>query len=137
MHWPGEPSRKRVTVSEIFRYAANGVVATAAHYAALTFNLQVLDIGSAGTANFLAAIVGIVISFFGSRYFVFRQIDESILTQAAKFGGLYAAIAVLHGGVLFAWTDVMGMDYRIGFLMATVLQVSLSYLGNKFLVFKT
>jgi hypothetical protein len=31
----------------------------------------------------------------------------------------------------------MVLDYRIGFLIATVLQFSLSYVGNKRLVFNT
>ena len=122
---------------EIIRYGINGVVATLVHYLALTFILQALMMSSAGLANFVAALFGITASFIGSRYFVFRQTGESILEQASKFGGLYVAIAILHGCFLFAWTDVMGHDYRLGFIMATALQVSLSYLGNKFLVFKS
>jgi hypothetical protein len=30
----------------------------------------------------------------------------------------------------------LGLNYQAGFLVATALQVSLSYLGNKFLVFR-
>ena len=45
-------------------------------------------------------------------------------------------IAVFHGLVLLIWTDWYALDYRIGFLIATVVQVLLSYLGNKLLVFK-
>jgi putative flippase GtrA len=122
---------------EILRYGVNGIVATAVHYAVLTFNLQVLSMSSAGLANVVAALFGISISFIGSRYFVFRQTDKGILPQAAKFGGLYVAFAVVHGIVLFIWTDWLGYDYRLGFLMATAFQIAGSYLGNKFLVFKT
>jgi hypothetical protein len=59
-----------------------------------------------------------------------------MVRQAAKFGALYAAIAVLHGLVLYFWTDKLRLDYRYGFLLATVLQVVLSYCGNKKLVFR-
>ena len=121
---------------EILRYGVNGIVATAVHYAVLTFNLQVLSISSAGLANVVAALFGISTSFIGSRYFVFRQTEESIMTQAAKFGGLYVALAVVHGSVLLIWTDWLGYDYRLGFLLATALQIAGSYLGNKLLVFK-
>jgi putative flippase GtrA len=121
---------------EILRYAINGLVATAVHYGVLTFNLEVLGIPSAGLSNLIAAVFGIGVSFIGSRYFVFPATDASILSQAVKFSGLYGAIALLHGLVLLAWTDWFGMDYRWGFLLATVLQVSLSYVGNKYLVFK-
>ena len=58
------------------------------------------------------------------------------MTQALKFGGLYGVVAFFHGLVLLIWTDLYALDYRIGFLIATVVQVSLSYLGNKLLVFK-
>jgi len=121
--------------TELMRYIINGFVATVVHYGVLTFNLHVLGIPSAGVANLVAAIFGITISFLGSRYFVFNRTDEAILTQAMKFSGLYGAIAVLHGCVLLMWTDWLGFDYRVGFLIATAFQVSLSYLGNKKMVF--
>ena len=121
---------------EVVRYGINGVVATAVHYGILSFNLRVLDFSSAGMANLIAAGFGIAISFLGSRYFVFPSAGEPFIRQAVKFSGLYGAIAVLHGLVLFVWTDLYAADYRIGFLIATTMQMSLSFLGNKFLVFK-
>jgi hypothetical protein len=39
--------------------------------------------------------------------------------------------------VLLTRNEYFGLDYREGFLLATVLQVSRNYLGNKFLVFKS
>lgn len=123
--------------TELFRFICNGLVATAVHYGVLTLNLEVLGFGSAGLANLCAAVAGITASFLGNRFYVFSGSDRQLwLPQALKFSGLYGAIAVLHGLVLWLWTDRFGLDYRIGFLIATVLQVSLSYVGNKFLVFK-
>jgi putative flippase GtrA len=122
---------------EIVRYGINGVAATAVHYGVLTFNLKVIEVPSAGLSNLIAAIFGIGASFLGSRYFVFAAMGESIIRQAIKFSGLYGVIAVLHGLVLLVWTDCYGFDYRLGFLIATAIQVSLSYMGNKFLVFRT
>ncbi len=121
---------------EILRYAINGLVSTAVHYGVLTVNLDLLEFKSAGLANLVAAIFGIATSFLGGRYFVFSSTGEGILSQAAKFGGLYGAIALLHGMVLLIWTDWWGNDYRVGFLLATGLQVTCSYVGNKLLVFK-
>ncbi|MBK8973270.1 MAG: GtrA family protein [Hahellaceae bacterium] len=120
---------------EIKRYIVNGLVATAVHYAVLHFNIEVVGIKSAGLANLLAAVVGITTSFLGSRYYVFRHTEGSIWTQAARFSGLYATLAVLHGLTLLVWTDWLGLSYTGGFLLATGFQVSLSYLGNKYLVF--
>lgn len=121
---------------ELLRYGINGMVATVVHFAVLSLNLNVLGFQSAAAANVLAAVFGIAASFMGSRYFVFPQTGETIITQAIKFSGLYGFIALLHGLTLLVWTDWYGLDYRLGFLIATVVQISLSYFGNKFLVFK-
>lgn len=121
---------------EIFRYVVNGLVATAVHYAVLTLNMAVLEFPSAGLANLVAALFGIGASFLGSYYYVFRAKQGRILPQLAQFGGLYAMMALLHGGVLWLWSDHLGLDYRAGFIAATALQVCLSYLGNKYIVFR-
>jgi putative flippase GtrA len=122
---------------QVARYGLNGLAATAVHFLALSFNLQVLGLKSAGLANLLAAVAGISASYAGSRYFVFRVFDQPVLHQAARFGMLYAMIATLHGAVLYLWSDIARLDYRGGFLVATAMQVMLSYWGNKRLVFKT
>lgn len=122
---------------EVVRYIINGLIATAVHFGVLTLNIEVFHFSSAGTANFIAAICGICVSFLGSRYFVFQQqTNTALIQQAVKFGSLYGCIALLHALVLIIWTDQFGFDYRIGFLLATIIQVLSSYLGNKFLVFK-
>lgn len=124
------------SLAQIVRYVINGALATLVHYSVLTFNLKVLHVPYAGVANLFAAAAGILTSFAGSRYFVFQASDKPVLQQFAKFGLLYACIAVLHACVLWGWTDVGGFDYRWGFLLATVLQMILSFWGNKRLVFK-
>lgn len=121
--------------NEISRYIINGILATIVHFGILTLLLDVANVPSAGIANLLAAIAGITASFLGSRYFVFRNHEESMFKQALKFSGLYGFIAILHGFILFVWSDYFGLDYRLGFLVATFFQVSLSFVGNKLLVF--
>lgn len=120
---------------ELVKYIINGLVATGVHFSVLSFNLKVLALESAGLANFFAAIAGILVSFIGSRYFVFCNTDESIISQAVKFSGLYGFIAILHGTVMYILVDRFLYDYRAVFLLATLLQVCMSYFGNKFLVF--
>jgi putative flippase GtrA len=122
--------------SELIRYGINGVFATAVHFGALYANINWLGIQSAGLANLLAAILGISFSFLGSRYFVYKNQADTIWRQAIRFASLYAGIACIHGALLWAWTDWQHQDYRAGFLIATAAQISLSYFGNKFLVFK-
>lgn len=121
---------------EIVRYILNGLIATALHYLVLSVNLQFFEMRSAGLANMVAAVFGISCSFLGSRYFVFRNHEGGLLQQARGFLLLYGLIACLHGLVLLVWTDIFSLDYRLGFLIATAMQVSVSYLGNKLVVFK-
>jgi putative flippase GtrA len=121
---------------ENLRYILNGLTATAVHYGILTLNLRVLEISSAGISNFIAALFGISTSFLGSRYFVYRDHTGTLKKQAVSFLSLYLTIALLHGSALYLWTDRFGLPYQTGFLLATVIQVSLSYFGNKIFVFK-
>ncbi len=122
--------------AEVVRFVINGLIASAVHYAALSFNLRVLEMSSAGLANFFAAWFGIAASFIGSRFFVFRNREEAIAQQAMRFLASYAAIACLHGLLLYAWTDRLHLDYTVGLILAAMMQAVLSYLGNKLLVFK-
>lgn len=123
--------------AQALRYIVNGLLATALHFAILIFNLEVLHLPSAGLANFIAACIAITFSFFSSRHFVFHAAHAPLLPQALGFGLLYALLAVAHGVILYLWTDRAGLDYRIGFLLGTCVQVAGSFIGNKLLVFKT
>ncbi len=123
-------------ISEFARYIINGLSATLIHYIVLIFNLEWLDIRSAGASNFIAAIFGVTASFLGNHYYVFRNVRGNMLYQGMKFFLFYGLIALLHGAILLIWSDWYGFDYRIGFLLATALQVVISYLGNKYIIFK-
>ena len=118
------------------RYIVNGLVATAVHFLVLTFNLKVLEWNSAGVANLIAAVFGISVSFLGSRYYVFKGSLEPLVKQLYRFMLLYVAIAILHGLIMYVWVDLNLQNYMIGFVIATVMQVACSYIGNKVLVFK-
>ena len=112
------------------RYGFNGLFATTVHFAVLTFNLEVLAWSSAGLSNLVAAVFGIAASFLGSRSPV------SLRGQLVRFLILYAAIALLHGALMYVWADLFKLNYQGGFVAATAMQMLCSYLGNKVMVFK-
>lgn len=122
--------------SRFARFVVNGLVAASAHFLTLWINLHWLGFRSAGFANFVAALVGISVSFLGNRHFVFRAGDAPALPQAGRFALLYLLTAGIHGATLYGWTDLGGLDYRIGFLLATAVQLVISYGGNRLVVFK-
>lgn len=121
---------------QLVRYLVNGVLATVVHYGVLRFNIEVLQITPAALANGIAALFGITTSFLGSRYFVFRGREGSLARQGVLFLLVYAAIALLHALVMYVWADRLGHDYRVGFVLATGMQMAFSFLANKLVVFK-
>lgn len=121
---------------QVPRYVVNGLVATAVHYSILRFNLEVLGMPWAGLANAIAAMFGIAVSFLGSRYFVFRAASGCIARQGVRFLLSYGLIALMHGLILYLWTDRAGLNYTLGFLIATGMQVACSFVVNKFVVFR-
>jgi putative flippase GtrA len=118
------------------KFLINGVVATGVHFGVLTFCFKILLWKSAGLSNMTASVFGITSSFLGNRYFVFHNSDEPLNKQISRFIALSVTLAAVHGFVMYLATDVYGTDYRISFLLATVIQTILSFLGNKIMVFK-
>src|SRR4051812_42021704 len=129
-------SAKPALGGQVVRYVINGLVATAVHFAVLRFCIEVLHVPLAGEANAIAACFGITVSFLGSRYFVFKGQEGGVVKQGALFLGVYVVIALSHATVMYVWTDRMGLDYRIGFLLATCMQMAFSFVANKLVVFK-
>jgi putative flippase GtrA len=122
---------------EISRYILNGLLATAVHYGFLNINVALLHFQSTGLANGIASIAGIASSFIGNRYFVFHEGRAAPWkNQAIRFSALYSAIALLHTGFMWLWSDHLKLSLHLGFLIATALQFTLSFLGNRLYIFK-
>lgn len=129
-------STSGVLSSEKVRYLINGVLATLVHYLVLSSAIEAFELESAGLANLLGSAAGIATSYIGNRHFVYRQTQAPVLAQGARFLLLYASLALMHGGVMYVWTDQLGLNYQIGFVLTVSIQVVVGYLGNKHLVFR-
>lgn len=127
---------RRADFRQLLRYVVNGLVATGVHFAVLTLLVEVVHVPSKGVANLVAAAVAIVASFLGNRYFVFAATQARASGQLWRFALLYAAIALINGGLMALWSDLFKFDYRIGFVLISIIQFILSFLGNRLLVFK-
>ena len=126
----------QILSAQVFKYIINGLAATGIHFSVLVFCLEVLHWQTAGFANLVASIFGITASFIGSRYFVFSGSNVTARAQIVRFIVLYAMLAAMHGFVMYLWADVAKLNYVVGFVIATGLQVLSSYFGNKLVVFK-
>lgn len=127
---------RRADLRQLLRYVINGLVATGVHFAVLSLLVEVVHVPSKGVANLLAAAVAIVASFLGNRFFVFAATQARASKQLWRFVLLYAAIALLNGGLMAIWSDLLKFDYRVGFVLISIVQFILSFLGNRLLVFK-
>jgi putative flippase GtrA len=127
---------RNADIRQVLRYVINGLVATGVHFAVLTLLVEVVHMPSKGVANLLAAAVAIVASFLGNRFFVFAATRARASGQLWRFVLLYAAIALLNGGLMALWSDLLKFDYRVGFVLISIIQFILSFLGNRLLVFK-
>lgn len=123
-------------VGEVMRYTTNGLVATGVHYLVLYTCVELLNFSLVGLANFLASVVGILVSFAGNKYYVFKSTGKPTKSQLLRFIFLYAAIALIHGAFLYLWSDVLNKNFNIGFIIVVVIQFSLGYFSSKFLIFK-
>ncbi len=123
-------------IRQFARFVLNGLAATAVHFGTLTFLVEVVHVGYKGLGNSIAAVFGILASFIGNRFFVFASKTSSLRKDLLRFSVLYAALALLSGALMALWADVFALDYRIGFVAITGIQLVLSFLGNRMLVFK-
>lgn len=121
---------------EVVKFCINGLIAAAVHFFVLYICINFFLIEYYGVSNSLGAIFGIISSFIGNRYFVFHKSKGNFLKQSLRFSLLYLVIAVNHGLFLYLWSDVLNKDYIIGFFLITCFNTILSFLGNKYKVFK-
>ncbi len=125
----------RERTSEMSRFVGNGIFATIIHFCALKFAISVLNIPLASIASLFAVVFGVSASFLGNRYFVFKSVDQPLQWQLTKFLGLYMGAAIFHASFLFFWTDMLTFNVNSGFLLATAVLTTVSYFGNRHLVF--
>ncbi len=125
----------REEAGRVLRFVLNGLFATAVHYGALAALIEGAGMTSAALANALAAVCGIAVSYAGNHAFVMRS-RAPHRRAGTRFLACYAAVVSLHGGAMALWADIGGLDYRIGFLLFTGMAAILTYLLNRFFVFR-
>jgi putative flippase GtrA len=123
-------------MGEILRYAVNGLICTLIHFGVLTFNIKFLEFESTGLANIIASVIGISSSYLGNKYFVFQGSKTLKSLLFPKFFLTYSLIALFHGLSLYVWSDICKLDYKLGFVMAVIIQFVLGFLLSKFIIFK-
>jgi putative flippase GtrA len=118
-----------------FLFLINGLVATAVNYAMLVILIEYVGLRYTGVAALLSAIVGISASFLGNRFFVFRS-KAPIMMELVRFKIVYAGTAVFQALCMALWSDLLSLNYSLGFGLITAICVFLSYFCNRSFVFR-
>jgi putative flippase GtrA len=117
-------------------FLINGLIATIIHYAVLYYMVEEIHINSAGVSSLVSSLFASLVSFIGNKYIVFRIHNDPAIIQATRFTALYLIMALFHGIFLHSWADLLGWNYRFGFLLAVAVQIAAGFFGNKYFVFK-
>ncbi|HYN55504.1 MAG TPA: GtrA family protein [Methylotenera sp.] len=118
-----------------FRFLLNGLVATAVNYGVLVILIEYVGIRYTGFASLLSAIAGISISFIGNRVFVFRS-KAPIVMELIRFKMVYVGTALFQALCMALWSDMLSLNYTLGFVTVTAISVFVSYFSNRSFVFK-
>ncbi len=117
-------------------FIINGAFSTFVHYFILFVIFDVMNLFTAGVSSLIASFFASLFSFFGNKLFVFNAAINSTTLQITRFTLLYLLVALFHGFFLLTWTDMLDLNYKIGFLLAVSFQVLIGYFGNKYYVFR-
>ena len=127
-------SERRTLKGQIGAFGIIGVLATACHFAVLT-SLHVGLGMNATVGTVIAFFVSLNLSFFGQRAWVFES-QRSIKEEIFRFITVASVGGILNAGIMLMLSDIIGVPYYVSFIVATVLIPALTFVFNKFWVFK-
>lgn len=122
-------------MAELMRFGIVGLVATAVHFAILTLGVEHLSMPPT-PANGLAFLCALSITYLGQSLWVFPERSRHGPAQMMRFAvslgiGLLANMATMAAAV-----HVLGLGYQTGFVLGLVMVPALSFVINRFWVFK-
>lgn len=131
---PGQNFMQRAIMRDFLRFAAVGVVATAAHYAVL---LALTEWGGANPvlATICGFFVGALVSYTLNRRFTFAA-KPAFGKGLAKFLVVVTIGAVVNAGIVAAFVSG-GAHYMIGQVIATGVVLIWNFVGARLLVFRS
>lgn len=122
------------TLSEIARFGAVGLAATAVHFAVLRAGVEILGLPPVAMNGF-AFLCAVSVTYVGQSVWVFRRpgLSRARLMRfaASTLGGLVGNVAIMALAV-----GPAGLPYEAGFLLALCLVPAATYLANKLWVFR-
>lgn len=119
----------------VVRFGISGLTATGVHYAILVLLVEAAEMTPVALANALATPCALVVSYIGNRYFVMRS-TVAHGGASLRFLAVYACVIGIHSGAMAVWADWAGLNYSVGFVLFTGIAAVVTYLLNRFYVFR-
>jgi putative flippase GtrA len=118
------------------RFIIVGITATLVHYLIIVLLVDMFDLMSPTPATVVGSIFGILTAYIGNYTFVFSISDSRHGHYAPRFVTTYLAVMSIHAGMMFLFVDILSLRYEYGFVVATFLSATTTFLANRFLVFR-
>jgi len=120
-------------VREVFYFGLVGITATATHYLVAISLVALAELGIL-TANFLAYCSAVGVSYVGHTKITFQTNISS--KSLLKFCVVSLAALAMSQGLLAGLSALNWFDYKINMLFTVAFVPCVSYLLNKFWVYK-
>jgi putative flippase GtrA len=121
-------SHPQQVAKRFLRFTGVGAIGTAGHYLTLFALVNFLS-ANAVAASSAGYLVGGVTNYLLNYYFTFRS-DKPHSETAAKFFAIAIVGFFLNAGVMWLFTEMVGLHYLLAQLLATALVLLWNFVAN-------
>lgn len=122
------------TTKQIGKFGIVGILATLTHATALTILVEIFSL-IAWQANGAAFLIALVVTYIGQSYWVFQDTNHTA-TKSTKFIMVALLGFFLNITIMYAMNELLALHYLIGFFTATLIIPIITFIFNKFWVFR-
>lgn len=120
---------------QIIRFGGIGVLATLTHFLVLTLSVEALRLVPT-FANGIAFCVAVFVTYFGQSYLVFDNKEHSLVKSTKFLSSAFLGLG-LNMTIMFVTTNFLEWSYILGFFLSTIIVPAVTFVVNKFWVFKS
>lgn len=131
------------SINEGIRYIVVGVLTTVVNYLFYGgFDFLFEKMGIASTLSYklaygIAFVIAVLFAFFANKYMVFRKNQGKLFQEILSFFGLRITSGLASFFLLVLLVDVLGLTHTIGWILSSVINLFVNYIGSKFLIFRS
>lgn len=122
-------------LGQISRFGIIGLLATAVHFSLLVLLVEA-DMTNPTRATLVGSIAGIITSYIGNYWFVFKVENITHGSAFSRFILAYLIVFTIHGGLMFGLEQHFSIPYVWVFIAATGISAIATFLANRYWVFR-